>query len=236
MTAEVKICGITAPDAAAAALAAGARWLGFVFYPRSPRAVAPMVAAELVRHLPTTAHAVALFVDPRDDEIEQVIAQVPIDLIQLHGAETPARVAEVRARFLIPVMKAVRIGTAADLTAAAAAEPAADRLLFDARPPRNVAMLPGGNGVPFDWRLLVGHHWSRPWMLAGGLTPETVAEAIAVTGAPAVDVSSGVESRPGHKDPALIRRFMAAVAAAAPSDISSHPAAIPANRQATSSG
>lgn len=216
MTVEVKICGLSEPAGLAAAVDGGARWVGFVFYPRSPRAVAPDLAADLARQVPTGVRTVALFVDPDDATLGRVLATVPTALIQLHGNETPERVAAIRGRFGIPVMKAFRIGAAADLDAARAFDGVADRLLFDARPPSGPAALPGGNGVRFDWALLSGRRWSRPWMLSGGLDPENVAEAVRLTRAPAVDVSSGVEDRPGHKDPALIRAFLASALASEP--------------------
>lgn len=212
MRLNVKICGINHPDAMAAALAGGARSIGLVFYPRSPRAVAVPVAAELARAAPTCAHVVGLFVDPDDALIERAVEQVPLDLLQLHGNESPDRVQEIRGRFRIPVMKAFRIAAAADLDGVAAYAEVADRFLFDAKPPANVAALPGGNGLCFDWSLLAGRRFDRPWMLSGGLTSDNVAAAVAATGALAVDVSSGVEDRPGHKCPALIGRFLAAAA------------------------
>ena len=208
MSVQAKICGITTPDAMQAAVAGGARFVGLVFFPKSPRYVAPALAADLARAVPTGVRIVGLFVDPEDEELEHVLASVPIDMIQLHGGETPARVAEIRGRFQMPVVKAVAVAEPADLERARAYEDAADRLLFDAKPPKNVAALPGGNGIPFDWSLLAGKSWRLPWMLSGGLTPANLAAAVAATGACAVDVSSGVEDRPGHKDPALVTRFL----------------------------
>ncbi len=212
MTVAAKICGLTEPESLRAAVAGGARYVGFVFYPRSPRAIAPPMAAELARLLPTGVRSVGLFVDPDDEFLEHVTGQVPLDLIQLHGAETPRRIAEIKARYALPVMKAIRVGGPEDLTAALEAAEVADRLLFDAKPPAKVSALPGGNGIAFDWTILAGRSWPRPWMLSGGLTAETVAEAVRVTGATEVDVSSGVEDRPGHKDPALVRAFLSTVA------------------------
>lgn len=213
MTVAAKICGLSEPESLRAAVAGGARYVGFVFFPRSPRAIAPPMAAELARLLPTGVRSVGLFVDPDDEFLEHVTGQVPLDLIQLHGAETPRRIAEIKARYALPVMKAVKIGGPEDLTAAMEAAEVADRLLFDAKPPAKVSALPGGNGIAFDWTILAGRSWPRPWMLSGGLTVENVAEAVRVTGAAEVDVSSGVEDRPGHKDPALVRAFLSAVAA-----------------------
>ncbi|WP_044560583.1 phosphoribosylanthranilate isomerase [Azospirillum sp. B4] len=212
MSTKAKICGINHPEALKAAVDGGARYLGLVFFAKSPRNVSLPLAAELARMVPTGVRTVGLFVDPTDDFLDQALAQVPLDLIQLHGSETPERVAAIRAAHRLPVMKALKVETAADLDAASAYEAVADILLFDAKPPKD-SILPGGNGVAFDWTLLTGRRWSKPWMLSGGLTPDTVAEAIRISGADAVDVSSGVEDRPGHKDPALIRAFLDAIRA-----------------------
>jgi phosphoribosylanthranilate isomerase len=162
--------------------------------------------------VPTGVRTVGLFVDPDDEYLAGVVARVPLDMIQLHGDETPERAAGIRAVHSIPVMKALKIGEAGDLDRVAAYAGAVDRLLFDARPPARVAALPGGNGIPFDWRLLAGRRFPLPWMLSGGLNAANLREAVAVSGARAVDVSSGVEDRPGHKDPALVRDFLAEAA------------------------
>ncbi|HEV7371416.1 phosphoribosylanthranilate isomerase [Arenibaculum sp.] len=212
MTVAVKICGIGDPAAMTAAVEGGARWAGLVFYERSPRHVAPPLAAELARMVPTGIRTVGLFVDPDDEYLASVVTRVPLDLIQLHGEETPARVAAIRAAHAIPVMKALKVGEPGDLDRAAAYAGSADRLLFDARPPARVSALPGGNGIPFDWTILAGRSFPLPWMLSGGLTAANLGEAVAVSGAGAVDVSSGVEDRPGHKDPALVRAFLAEAA------------------------
>jgi phosphoribosylanthranilate isomerase len=208
---QAKICGVRTPEAIAAAVEGGARAIGLVFHPASPRAVDAAFAWQLARLAPTGLQVVGLFVDPQDDEIERVVAQVPLDLIQLHGKETPGRVADVKSRFGLPVMKAIAIGEASDLDRARSYEQIADRLLFDAKAPAGVSVLPGGNGLAFDWTLLTGQRWSRPWMLAGGLNQDNVAAAVRASGAASVDVSSGVEDRPGHKDPAKIRAFLAAL-------------------------
>jgi phosphoribosylanthranilate isomerase len=202
---------VRTPEAIAAAVEGGARAIGLVFHPASPRAVDAAFAWQLARLAPTGLQVVGLFVDPQDDEIERVVAQVPLDLIQLHGKETPGRVADVKSRFGLPVMKAIAIGEASDLDRARSYEQIADRLLFDAKAPAGVSILPGGNGLAFDWNLLTGQRWSRPWMLAGGLNQDNVAAAVRASGAASVDVSSGVEDRPGHKDPAKIRAFLAAL-------------------------
>ena len=209
--AQVKICGLREAVHVAAAVEGGARYLGFVFFPKSPRAVTPAQAAELVAAVPPGIARVGLFVDPDDALLDQVLAGAPLDVIQLHGRESPDRVAAVRALTGLPVMKAVGIAGPEDLPALTDYGLVADMLLVDAKPPRD-AVLPGGNGLAFDWRLLVGRRWLRPWLLAGGLTPANVAEAIRLTGAKGVDVSSGVETAPGRKDAALIRAFIAAAA------------------------
>lgn len=212
MRIQAKICGVAEPAGLNAAVDHGARFVGFVFYPPSPRCVAPAQAADLARLLPTSVRSVGLFVDPDDALLELVTGQVPFDLLQLHGQESPQRLAEIKSRFHLPVMKAFRIGSLADLDAVAAYEGVADRLLFDAKPPAAPGALPGGNGVAFDWTLLAGRRWSRPWMLSGGLKADNVAEGVRATGATAVDVSSGVEDRPGRKSPEMIRKFLQAVA------------------------
>lgn len=209
MPVTVKICGMTSAEAVAASIAGGAEMLGFVFYPPSPRALDPATAAGLVAGVPSGIDRVGLFVDATDAAIEAVLAEVPLDMLQLHGAETPARVAELRRRFRLPAIKAIKLGGAEDLALAEAYEGVADWLLFDAKPPQAMTdALPGGNGVSFDWRLLAGRRSKRPWLLSGGLEADNLAEAIRLSGAPAVDVSSGVESRPGRKDPARIRAFL----------------------------
>ena len=206
---EVKICGVNSAAALAAAAAAGADFAGFVFFPPSPRAVTPAEAAAISAAHPGGPARVGLFVDPSDEALAATLAALPLDLIQLHGAETPARVAAVRARFGVPVMKAIGIGAAADLALIPAYAAVSDRLLLDAKPAPDAA-LPGGNAHPFEWGLLTGAAIGRPWLLAGGLTPANVAQAIRAAGAPGVDVSSGVERARGVKDPALIREFVAA--------------------------
>lgn len=212
MTIRVKICGLTEPSAIAAAVAAGAAYLGFVFFPKSPRNLTIAQARALALEVPVGVAKVALVVDADDATIGAILDQVPIDMLQLHGHESPDRVAQVRARFGLPVMKAVGIAEAADLDRLPAYEAVADQILVDARPPKGAA-LPGGNGLAFDWRLIAGRTWDKPWMLAGGLTPDNVAAAVRLTGARQVDVSSGVESAPGVKDGALIRAFVAAASA-----------------------
>lgn len=209
MTTRIKICGLTAPDQIAAAVAAGASYLGFVFFAKSPRNLTIEQARALALEVPPGVAKVALVVDADDATLQAILDAVPIDILQLHGHETPARVAEIRARFGLPVMKALGVAEAADLAVIPDYEAVADQILVDAKAPKGAA-LPGGNGLAFDWRLIAGRMWQKPWMLAGGLTPANVAEAIRLTGARQVDVSSGVESAPGVKDSKLIAAFVAA--------------------------
>ena len=213
MTPWVKICGLNSANSVTAALAAGADMVGLVFYPPSPRAVTADEAARLAQMAEGRAERVGLFVNPTDAALDSVLGRVDLDWIQLHGEETPARLAQVKARGL-RVMKALRIRDAADLDAAAAHAAIADRLLLDAPPPDGPNALPGGNGEAFDWCLLKGRRIGTDWMLAGGLNPENITRAIAETAPPGVDVSSGVESAPGLKDPARIQAFLKAARAA----------------------
>ncbi len=206
---RVKICGLRTEADVSAVAAAGAAYAGFVFYANSPRNLSPFQARGLSMAAPVGLAKVALTVDADDAFLEELMAVVPLDMLQLHGHETPERVAEIRTRFGLPVMKAIGVADEGDLAGLMEMSLAADQLLIDAKPPRG-ADLPGGNGLAFDWRLLVGRKWLRPWMLAGGLTPANVAEAVRLTGARQVDVSSGVEAAPGVKDHARIAAFMAA--------------------------
>ena len=209
MSIAAKICGLKSEAAVAAAVAGGTAYVGFVFYPPSPRAIEPARAAELCAAVPSGVRRVGLFVDADNEAIREVLDIAPIDLLQFHGHESPERVAEAKARFRRPVMKVIAIAAPEDVPAAARYEDDADMLLFDAKPPRRVDALPGGNGLAFDWRLIAGRTWRRPWMLSGGLTAELLPEAVRIAGATAVDVSSGVERRPGDKDPEKIREFLA---------------------------
>jgi phosphoribosylanthranilate isomerase len=183
-----------------------------VFYPPSPRALTPDIASDLSRMLPTGVRAVGLFVDASDAEIGAVTGRVPLDLLQLHGTETPRRVADIRGRFGLPVMKAIGVATADDFAPLPDYEAVADWILFDAKPPKNVTSLPGGTGIAFDWQLLKHVRVKKPWMLSGGLNAANLAEAVSLTGAKMVDVSSGVEDRPGIKSVDRIREFLAAAA------------------------
>lgn len=204
----VKICGVNDAAGFDAAVAAGADMLGFVFFPPSPRAVTPAEAAALSVRREGGPLRVGLFVDPTDEAIAAVLDALSLGLIQLHGAEDPARCAAIRARFGLPVMKALGIAAPRDLAALADYAPVVDRFLLDAKPPVG-AELPGGNASAFDWSLTAGRAIPRPWLLAGGLTAENVAEALRQSGAPGVDVSSGVEKARGVKDPARIAAFIA---------------------------
>lgn len=208
MTVEVKICGLNDEDAIDAALEAGADYLGFVFFAKSPRAVTAEQAAELTQFI-EGARKVGLFVDPDDALLDEVTAHLRLDLLQFHGSETPERLAHLREEYGVAVMKVIPVATKDDLAAAEPFFDVVDMILFDAKPPKG-ADLPGGNAVSFDWSILKGYKCPVPWMLAGGLTAANVAEAIKATGAKAVDVSSGVESSPGVKDPAKIAAFVAA--------------------------
>ena len=212
MGVTAKICGLSTEEAVTAASDGGATYLGFVFYPPSPRAVTPQRAAQLCAQVPARIARVGLFVDAEDRTIEAVLSVAPVDILQFHGSETPERVAAAKLRFDRPVMKAVAIAGPEDVVEAARYEGAADLLLFDAKPPPRADALPGGNGLAFDWALIAGRPWRIPWMLSGGLTAELLPEAVRISGAAAVDVSSGVETRPGVKDPEKIRAFLAAAA------------------------
>ena len=209
MWVEVKICGVSTPEALRWAAEAGADFVGFVYFPASPRAVTPAQSGAISASLESGPKRVGLFVDPEDALLEAALATTALDVIQLHGEETPARVAAIRKQFGRPVMKALGIATEADLAQIAPYAEVADRLLLDAKPPQGAA-LPGGNAEPFEWRLTRLARIGRPWLLAGGLMPENVAQAIAASGAPGVDVSSGVERLRGVKDAGLISAFVTA--------------------------
>ena len=212
MTTAVKICGLKTADAVAAAIDAGADYLGFVFYPPSPRSLSIEEAARLANTYRGKAEIVALTVDADDALIDEINQTLAPDIFQLHGSESPDRVAEIKKHTGKRVMKALRVATPEDVAAASHYTEAADLILFDAKPKKGEGLgLPGGNGIPFDWQLLHGLDLARPYMLSGGLTSENVAEAIRLTGAPIVDVSSGVEDAPGEKNTDKIRAFIEAV-------------------------
>ena len=206
---HVKICGLRTVADVAAVAASGAAYAGFVFFAKSPRHLTVAQAHLLALAAPVGLAKVALVVDADDATLDAIVDGVPLDMLQLHGHETPDRVAEVRARYGLPVMKAVGVADEGDLAALLDYALVCDQILIDAKPPKG-ADLPGGNGLSFDWRLVAQRRWLRPWMLAGGLTAGNVAEAIRLTGAQQVDVSSGVESAPGIKDTARIAAFVAA--------------------------
>jgi phosphoribosylanthranilate isomerase len=214
MPVAAKICGLNSPESVAAAVAGGARFIGFVFYPPSPRSVAAAAAAVLSAAVPASVGRIGLFVDPTDEQLADTLAITALDMLQLHGRETPQRLAAIKERWNLPLMKALPIAGAADVDAAAAYLDVADWLLFDAKPPTDMEnALPGGNALSFDWQLLAGRTWPKPWMLSGGLTAENLAEAVRISGAKAVDVSSGVEDRPGRKNPRKIAEFLHCAAA-----------------------
>ena len=206
---RVKICGLRTLADVAAVAAAGAAYAGFVFFPKSPRHLTIAQARELTLAAPLGLAKVALVVNADDALLDAITEAMPLDMLQLHGVETPDRVAEVRARYGLPVMKAVGVADEGDLAAVLDYSLVADQILVDAKAPKGAA-LPGGNGLSFDWRLVAQRRWLRPWMLAGGLTPDNVAEAIRLTNARQVDVSSGVESAPGVKDAGKISAFVRA--------------------------
>ena len=206
----MKFCGLRTPADVSAAVEAGAAYVGFVFFPPSPRYLTPEDAAPIAAQVPEGIAKVALVVNADDDLLDQITETVPIDMLQLHGKETLERVTEIKQRYGLPVMKAVGVAGPEDLENLDTYLRVADQVLVDAKPPKD-ATLPGGNGLAFDWRLIAGRRWPVPWMLAGGLTEANVAEAMRLTGARQVDVSSGIESEPGVKDAALMQSFSAAV-------------------------
>jgi phosphoribosylanthranilate isomerase len=199
---------LSSEAAIAAAIAGAAAYVGFVFYPPSPRSVSAARAGELCRAVPALVQRVGMFVDADDAAIAAALGAAPLDILQFHGGESPERVAEAKRRFGRKVMKAISVAGPDDVAAASRYEDLADLLLFDAKPPRRPDALPGGNGLAFDWQLIAGRDWRLPWMLSGGLTAELLPEAVRISGATAVDVSSGVERRPGDKDPDKIRAFL----------------------------
>ena len=209
MNVRVKICGLRSRAEVRAAVDAGAAYVGVVFFPPSPRHLTLGDARWVADGVPAHVKRVALTVDASDEELERLVDAVGLDMLQLHGAEPPERVAAVRSQFGLPVMKAVGVATADDLKVIEAYARVADQILVDARPSAG-SDRPGGNGRAFDWTLLKGRRWAKPWMLAGGLTPENVADAVRLTGATQVDVSSGVEAAPGRKDEGRVRAFIAA--------------------------
>ncbi len=211
MVLDIKICGLKTPDAVAAALDGGATHIGFIFFPKSPRHITPDVAAGLRTAATGRANAVAVTVDASDETLDEIVRAVKPDMLQLHGKETPERVRFIKERYGLPVIKAFSIRNPADLEAIAPYRGAVDRFLFDAKPPKG-SELPGGNGVSFDWNLLAALDADIDYMLSGGLNADNIAEALEKTGAPGIDISSGVERAPGEKDVRLIKNFFQAVA------------------------
>lgn len=210
---DVKICGLTTVEGIEAAAGAGASHVGFVFFDPSPRNVRPREAPSLAKYVPKSVKRVGVFVEPEDSLLERAIAAARLDIVQLHGDERPERLKSIKARLNVEIWKAIPVSTASDLERAREYRDIADMILFDARTPK-ASRLPGGMGIAFDWKLLNRLTHKMPWVLSGGLSAENVAEAIAITGATMLDVSSGVESEPGTKDPAKISAFMEAVKAA----------------------
>lgn len=206
-SARVKICGLRDQVMLDVAVNAGAHYVGLVFFEKSPRNVSIAQAAPLAQSTLMGIAKVGLVVNPDNAFLDAILVDVPLDILQLHGSETPERVAEISRRYGLPVMKAVGVADASDLPALDAYAHVADMILVDAKPPKN-ADLPGGNGLSFDWTLIANRRWSTPWMLAGGLTPDNVSEAMSLTGATQVDVSSGVETAPGKKSADLITAFV----------------------------
>jgi len=213
MTVTAKICGINDAASMRAAVDNGAGFVGYVFYPQSPRSVSPGTAVQLAAMTPEGVTKVGLFVDPDNLLLSHVLSEVPLDILQLHGDETPTRCEEIRERFELPVMKAIKVAKIEDIEYANDYVHVVDWLMFDAKAPQSLpGALPGGNAQAFDWTLLAGWVWPVPWMLAGGLNADNVATAVSRSGARVVDVSSGVESAPDKKDPAEIHRFLEAAA------------------------
>lgn len=206
---QVKICGISSEAGLDAAAEAGAAYVGFVFFPKSPRNILPEDARVLAERASGSLKRVALTANASDTALDRIVEAVPIDMIQLHGEESPSRVSEVRRRFGMPVMKAISIGNEEDLEEIARYSDVSDQLLIDAKPGGGDTR-PGGLGVPFDWRLIADFDWPSPWMLAGGLDSGNVAKAIRLTNAEQVDVSTGVEVAPGRKSAEKIKQFIAA--------------------------
>lgn len=204
---NVKICGLRTHADITAVADAGAGYAGFNFFAKSPRSVSVDEARALALQVPAGIAKVSLTVNANNAALDAIVNGVPLDVIQLHGGETPERVTEIRARYGLPVMKVIGVADEADLPAIDVFSEVADMLLIDAKAPKD-SVLPGGNGLTFDWRLLAGRYWTKPWMLAGGLTAENVAEAIARTGARQVDVASGVETAPGQKNSEMIAAFV----------------------------
>lgn len=212
MAISTKICGLKTQEAIEAAIEGGAEYLGFIFYPPSPRNITPEDARKLLSYIKKRVKKVAVAVDADDKLLQKIIDSLQPDFLQLHGNEAVSRVMEIKRKFKLPVIKAVKISTGDDIAAAGAYQVAADILLFDARPNENVpGMLPGGNGLTFDWYALAGRNFAKPWILSGGLSSANVAKAVEITGAKIVDVSSSLENEPGQKDPKLIKEFLETV-------------------------
>ncbi|MCD6035623.1 MAG: phosphoribosylanthranilate isomerase [Rickettsiales bacterium] len=204
---QVKVCGLTTKEAVAQAVASGANYIGMVFFPASPRNVSPKQAAELLANIPASIQKVAVVVEPTDEELDALFAEFKPDYLQLHGKEPVARTSEIKERYKIKIMKACPVRSGDDIAAMGVYASVADMFLFDAKAPETSA-LPGGNGLSFDWHLLKGRHFEKPWLLSGGLGIDNVEEAVRITEAMGVDASSSIERAPGEKDPALVKAFI----------------------------
>jgi len=220
MTLKAKICGLRTPETVRAAVSAGAAYIGFVFFEKSPRHVTPEQAAKLAKPIPRSVVITGVFVNPSNEQLQKTLEHVPLDLIQLHGTETPKRLQDIKFRFNLPVMKAITISCPDDMEEANAFQNSADMLLFDAKPPKSCSntlentpedYLPGGNGLSFDWKIMTGTKWKIPWMLSGGLNADNISDALKISGARIVDISSGLEDSPGEKSIAKITAFLQAV-------------------------
>ena len=211
MSVDLKICGLSTPVAVKAAVKGRAAYIGFVFFEVSPRAVAPDIMATLCVSVPKTIKKVGLFVDASMDDIAAAVSIGSLDMLQLHGSEAPGMVAEIKSKFCLPVIKAIAIASEEDIAKARSYEIYADMLLFDAKPPEG-ASRPGGNALSFDWALIADQDWRLPWMLAGGIDLANLAQAVQISGATAIDVSSGVEDPPGFKNPEKITELLSLAA------------------------
>ncbi len=214
MSVQAKICGLNDSASVKTAIESGADLIGMVFFPPSPRSISGEAAKQLAEPIPSSIKKVGLFVDPSDEYLLEITSHVDLDLVQLHGDESPSRVAEIKTITGLPIMKAIKVEGLKDIEAAHAYNDVVDMLLFDAKAPKDMKnALPGGNGLKFDWTILQSLRFSVDWMLAGGLNKDNVSDAVLISGAKAVDTSSGVEFEPGRKDPAAISEFLRIVKA-----------------------
>ena len=208
MSVAVKVCGLREPEHIDIACEHGARYVGFIFYPPSPRSVTAELAGSLVSRIDGPVDSVGVFVDPQDEFLDRVLDEANLDILQLHGGETPERVCEVRERTGKRVMKAIKVADREDLEQSRNYTNVTDLLLLDAKAPKTSEALPGGNGLQFDWRILSGQHIELPWLLAGGITADNMKAAVELTGARGLDVSSGIERSPGEKSSSKMRELL----------------------------